>query len=148
MLTCEIAESEQGAKNFKTKILIATQKSQFKKAVVSEVSKSLEKEGYVVKVINLKELSSVAVYDYQAIIIVNTCWVWQINSHAKKFLKKLSKNEKKKIILFTTAKNENWEPKIAGVDAVTSASRINKANVISKAIMEKLQILLASKKEK
>jgi len=123
-------------------VLIATEESQFKKAVVSKVTEALEKHSCSVKVTDLEKLSDESIQNYQAIVIINTCRVSQLNKHVRKFLKKVNEDEKKKIILLTTAKREAWKPKEAEVDAITSASKMNKVDSIAETIIKKICILL------
>ena len=139
------AEGEKRDRPAGTKILIVTQKSQFKEAVVSKITESLRKDGYFAKVINIKKLSVESTEDYQAIIIVNTCWTWRLNSHVRKFLKKVREDEKKKIVLLITGIVKRWGSKVAGVEAVTAASRMNKTGDIADAIINKVRILTESK---
>ncbi len=138
-----VKTTERGDKDCKKKVLIATQQSRFKEAVVSRVVAALEKDTCYVKIIDLRKLAGESTENYEAIVIVNTCWAGRLNRHARKFLKNVQ--EKEKIILLTTAIGEDWKPKAVKVDAVTSASKMNKADAIADLIIDKVQILLAKK---
>ena len=124
------------------KVLIAAQDSPFKNAVISKIRESLQEKGCSVDAIPIERIATKFSKDYQAIVIINTCIAWQINSHARKFLASVSIDERKKIIIFTTAKNKNWHPKLLGIDAITSASTMNEASHIADVITGKVLILL------
>ena len=124
-------------------VLIAAQKSEFKDAVISGVRQDLEKNKNVIKIVELKDVTKEHAEDYGAIILVNTCMAGQLEGKVKKFLKKLSEADKKKVVLFTTAGGEDWAPKGTGVDCVTSASKMAKADTVALAIIAKVKSILA-----
>ena len=124
-------------------VLIATQKSEFKDAVISKVKAELENNKCTVKLIELKDVLKEPAENYNAIILVNTCMAGQIEGKVKKFLKKLSDADKKKVLLFTTAGGEDWIPKGTGVDCITSASKIAKADTVVLVIIAKVKSILA-----
>ena len=141
----EAAENKGVSNAVKKKVLMAIQESQFKKAVILKVKEFLQEDGYFVKTISLKGLSGESTDNYQAIVIVNTCWAWRLNGHVRKFLKNTPDDERKKIVLFTTADSKSWQPELTGVDAITSASRMSEAGRIADSIINKVRILLEPK---
>ena len=132
---------EHGNKHCEKRILIATQQSEFKEVVVSRVLDGLLHDACYIKVMDLKKIAGESTERYQAIVIMNTCWVWRLNRHARNFLK--DAREKERIILLTTANDEAWKPKKVEVDAITSASKMDKADSVAKHIIEKVRSLLA-----
>lgn len=141
----EVTENKDASKAVKKKVLMAIQESQFKKAVILKVKEFFQEDGYFVKTISLKGLSGESTDNYQAIVIVNTCWAWRLNSHVRKFLKSFPEDERKKIVLFTTANSKSWRPKVTGVDAITSASRMSEVEHIANSIINRVRILLEQK---
>jgi hypothetical protein len=123
-------------------VLIATQKSEFKDAVISKVKAALENSKYELKIIELKNISKENAEDYGVVILVNSCMGGRFEGKVKKFLKNLSDTDKKKVIVFTTAGGEDWTPKDAGVDCVTSASKIAKAEDIALVLISKAKSIL------
>ena len=123
-------------------VLIAIQKSQFKEKVALKIRNLLREDGHHVKIISLKELSAESASDYRAVVVLNTCWAWRVNSHVRKFLDKTPESEKRKVILFTTANSRNWQPKVSGVEAITSASVMSEAGRIAYNIISSVRILL------
>lgn len=141
----DVTGYKDASKAVKKKVLMAIQESQFKKAVILKVKESLQEDGCFVKTISLKGLSGESADNYQAIIIVNTCWAWRLNGHVRKFLKNTSDDERKKIVLFTTANSKSWRPKLTGVDAITSASKMSEVEHITNSIINRVRILLEQK---
>ena len=138
--TRSVEEIGRGNRSSKRRVLIATQQSPFKEAVVSKVVEGLEKEACYVKIIDIKKLAEEPIEHYEAIVMINTCQARRLNRHARKFLTRVEGKEK--IILLTTAGDEHWKPKGVTVDAITSASEMNKAGAIADLIMDKVQTLL------
>ncbi len=127
----------------KRKVLIAMQTGQFKDSVVVVVKSALEKDAYCVKVIPLGDLDEEVMENYSAAVVVNTCHFGGIGRKASKFLKKLSPREKERVVLFTTTgKDAGWQPEGAGVDCVTSASKLIKALSVADTITVKTREIL------
>jgi len=132
-----------GAIDSKNKLLIATQKSEFKEAIVSKVVKGFEENNIFIEVIDLANLSNKLTEDYKAIIILNDYKFFQINRQAKKFLKNLNDYDRKKIVLLTTAGSPKLMIKSSEVDAISSASKISNTDTISDKIIQKVNNILS-----
>lgn len=132
--------TEWGDLKARQRVLIATQRSEFKEAVVSRIVEDLEKDLCYVKVIDLKQLKMDSATDYDAIVVVNTCKAWRLTGGASKFVKEFS--DKDKIVLLTTAGGEDWKPKSVEVDAITSASKEQKADPVAEEIARKVRKIL------
>jgi hypothetical protein len=124
------------------RVLIATQRSEFKEAVVSRVVEDLEKDRFYVKVIDLKRLEHEPATDYDAIVVVNTCKAWRLTGGASKFVKAFP--DKDRVVLLTTAGGEDWKPKSVEVDAITSASKEKKADPVAEEIVSRIRKILGS----
>ena len=122
------------------RVLIATQRSEFKEAVVSRVVEGLEKDLCYVKVIDLKRLEDEPATDYDAVVVVNTCKAWRLTGGALKFVKEFP--DKDKVVLLTTTGGEDWKPKSVEVDAITSASTEQKADPVADEIARKVRKIL------
>ena len=133
---------ERGDRNCEKRVLIATQQSAFKDAVVAGIVEELEKEPCYVKVVDLKKLTEESTTHYSALVIVTTCKIGRLNRHARKFFKHLPKKDEGKIMLLTTI-GQKYDSKMGQVDAITSASKIEKAGAVSGTIAGKIRVLLA-----
>jgi hypothetical protein len=132
-----------GTVDSKNRLLIATQKSEFKEAIVSKVVKSFEGNNIFIEVIDLADLSNKLIEDYKAIVILNDYKFFQINRNTKKFLKNINDYERRKIVLLTTAGSPKLMIKSSEVDAISSASIIANTDTISDAIIQKVNIILS-----
>lgn len=122
------------------RVLIAAQASEFKKKILTKIVKAFGKEPVYIKVIDIQKLKKESAENFHAIVIIDTCVAWRISAAAAAFIKKIKKNQKHKIILFSTADDENWLPEKAGVDAVTSASRPEKSNQVANIIIKRIRM--------
>lgn len=138
---CMVREVEIGDKSRTNRILIATQQSEFKEAVVSKVVDALKNHAGYIKVIGLGKLAEESSEDYDAIAIINACMVWQLDPQASDFLD--SVQEKEKVVLLTTAGGEGCRPEKAQVDAITSASKMSKVDRIAETLVNKVRAIMA-----
>jgi hypothetical protein len=133
--------AEWGDLKANQRVLIATQKSEFKETVVSRIAGELEKDLCYVKVIDLKKLKKTPATDYDAVVVVNTCKAWRLTGGALKFVKTFP--DKDKVVLLTTAGAEDWTPRKVEVDAITSASEEGKADPVADDIVARVRNILA-----
>jgi hypothetical protein len=102
------------------RVLIASERSDFKQAVIERVVAGFENEGLFFKIIDLRDLDGASVETYNAVVIINTCVAWQLNPRVTAFLEET--NMRGKTVLLTTAGDADWHADAAGVDAITAAS--------------------------
>lgn len=121
----KINYSMEVAKSFEIKIpnqerelLIATQGSEFKEAIVNGVIAEFKGKPVYIKVIDVRQLSSINIDDWNAVFLLHTWESWKPQANAKQFLDRIQ--NKNKIIVLATSGEGN--EKIKGVDAFTSAS--------------------------
>jgi hypothetical protein len=133
---------EIGDKDAQRRVLIATQHSEFKDAVLSRVTDLLEQEGYFIRVVGLEDLAHQSGETYGAIVIINSYWFWQIDGEASDFIDRVDEKKQEKIILLTTVGEEIWNPGRGNVDTISSASLMSKVDSISEELIEKIQILV------
>ena len=121
-------------------VLIATETSRFKEALVTQVAEVLcqDRQPLLVKRINLNNLATESIQDYQAIVLVNSCRAWQPSGMVRDFLKKLSDADKKKLVVLTTANSGECDLKVDGVDAISAASKRTGIAAISQTVVDKL----------
>ena len=132
---------ERGDRNCEKRVLIATQQSEFKDAVVAGIVEELGKEPCYVKVIDLKKLTEESIAHYSALVIVTTCKIGRLNRHARKLFKHVQEEEGK-IILLTTV-GQKYDSKMGQVDETTSASEMEKAGAVAESIVGKVRALFA-----
>mgnify|MGYP001145263548 CR=1 FL=1 len=102
----------------KHNLLIATQGSAYKNAVVEGVIEATKGRQMTIEVIDVSALSKVKIEDWNAIVVIHTWENWQPQMEAAKFAQQ-HHNLTKVIFLATSGKGDLSIP---GVDAITSAS--------------------------
>jgi len=117
------------------RVLIASQKSDFKQAVIQEIRDTLEDNSSYLKVIDVKKLPHESTTDYHAVIILNQCMAGRPDPRVESFID--DAREKEKIIVLTTGRLDSWKPASPMVDAMTSASVMNRATTIGQTLAGK-----------
>ncbi len=127
--------------NFPTKLLIASQGSEFKNALTNQVMDYFKEDSIYIQVIDISQLSKIEVSAYNAILLIHTWEGWGPPTEIKDFIQNHI-TDLKKIVVFTTS--GNGTNKIANVDAITGESKIDDIHLFSNKIIVKLKPLLKS----
>ena len=105
-------------------MLIAGDSSTFKDSVRDRIIEKY-RPTCEIHVINIKDLPNVDASLYDVVVIMDTCMAWSgFNPSFKTFLDK--DGNKNKTVLSMTAGNPSWKYSYNNVDAITSASRVDK----------------------
>jgi hypothetical protein len=135
----DVAQSyEINAPALEQRVLIATQGSAFKDAVVSALIAHLKERNVYVKVIDVSALPGVDEGKWSAIVVIHTWENWKPQADAKTFLERAK--DLKKVIVVTTSGRGDF--KMEGVNAITSASVMANAPAIAAKIESRLAPLL------
>jgi hypothetical protein len=123
-----------------SRVLIATQNSDFKQAVIQAIRDTLEKNSSYIKVIDVKRLPHESIDDYDSVILLNECMAGRPDPRVESFIDDTP--QKEKLVVLTTGRLDSWKPESPRVDAISSASVITQAPTIGQSIAEKvLQII-------
>ncbi|MFZ5570386.1 MAG: hypothetical protein ACOZF0_08275 [Thermodesulfobacteriota bacterium] len=128
---------------FEHKVLIATESSEFKTAVVEGVIEALENDRVYVKMIDVTNLGQERAEEYDGIIILNSCIAWSLSPEVLKFIEALPAKER--LVVLVTAGDEEWTPESLAVDAVTSASKMEATRRVTADIIEKIRSAISSR---
>ncbi len=109
-------------------LLIATQGSEFKNALVSQIIESNESRDIYIKVVDVSALSEIIEDDWTAIVIIHTWEKWEPQEDALAFIKKAKNLED----IYTIATSGSGEEIIFGVDGISGASEISRIPKIVK----------------
>lgn len=109
---------EVGHPDAKERVLVATQGSAFKDAVVRGVIARLEPRGAYVKVVDVSALPDVHEAEWNAIVVLHTTEMEKPPRPVAAFVETTKAREK--LVVLTTSGNGGR--KLAGVDAISSAS--------------------------
>jgi hypothetical protein len=130
--------------SYDSRVLIATQKSDFKRAVVSDIKEILENKTSYIKVVDVRWLPNESLDDYSAIVVINRCLAGRPDPRVEAFIDNVQ--EKNKVILLTTGHLDSWKPESSVVDAMTSASTISESNAVARTIAAKVLAVINSQK--
>lgn len=132
-----------GAIDSKKRLLIASQDSAFKDTVVSNIISEFEKERFFIEVIDLTSLADKSSRDYGAIVILNDYKFFRMNNYVTQFIQRVDDNDRRKIVLITTAGNPGLVKDDLNVDAVTSASKMIQTDDVSEIIIKKIYLIIS-----
>ncbi len=109
---------EINTKYVENNVLIATQGSKYKDAVVKGVVDYLTTKPVYIRVIDVSKLNEVNTDAWNAIVVLHT---WEMSKPPKE-VKEFLKNNYNSNNIFTLTTSGNGDEKIKGVDAITGAS--------------------------
>jgi hypothetical protein len=101
-------------------VLIATQGSAFKDAIVRGVVERLEQRPLYIQVVDVTGLASIDERDWDAIVVLHTWQLEQPQPDAAAFIARA--NDRRKVIVLSTS--GAGTQKIAGIDAISAASQM------------------------
>jgi len=128
----------------KSKVLIATQNSQFKGEVLSEIKKALGEDVSYIKVVDVKRLPNESVDQYIAVVILNSCMAGRPDPRVESFIDDIP--DKGKLVVLTTGRLDSWKPDSSEVDAITAASTMSETDAVARTIVDKVRIIINSPK--
>ena len=135
-------ESSQPAASNK-EVLLASQNSKFKRAVVSEIYDELNQNAIYLKIIDVKGLKNQTAAKFSAVVIINRCMAGRPDPRVESFIER--EPQKNKIIVLTTGIRDSWTPATPEVDAITSASVLDKSDHVARSIVKRVLAMVNSK---
>lgn len=120
-------------------VLIATQGSAFKNAVVHDVADRLGNRPASVKVIDVASLGEVREADWNAIVVLHTWEMSKPPATVEAFVDRATSRDK--LVVLATSGEGNQH--IDGVDTITSASEMAKAPAQAEQIVSRVEKILA-----
>ena len=136
----EVVENrEMNSEQLSTKILIATQGSTFKDAVVQNVMSHYELDSVYIKLVDVSRLTQINENDFKAIVILHT---WEYGKPPKPVITFIDnyKRAKDKLIVLTTSGEGTNELK--GIDTLAGESIIEDASDYADEIIERIEKLV------
>lgn len=126
------------SENSKYKLLIATQGSSYKRALVDSIIERLKNREIAVTVIDVSALSDVDVEEWTAVVILHTWESWRPQQDAMRFVHR-NPNASNTIVLSTSGQGDL---KIKGIDAITSASNLADVDKDAVEIVRRFNLLV------
>ena len=116
------------------RVLIATQGSDFKNGLVTELGMRLQEWPAYIKVIDVSGLDLVELEPWRKIIIINTAMMNKLDGHVREFLARTPDREN--ILLLVTSGGGDYKPADLVVDAVSGASRMTETDRLAGLIID------------
>jgi hypothetical protein len=134
-----VTERRINSEDLEVKVLIATQGSEFKSAIVTNIENQFKLDSVFLRIIDAKMLGSVNTLDYRAIVIINTWEYGKAPKEVMDFIQQNSASMDKTIVLTTSGEGTNKPP---GIDALSGESILENAGDYSDEIIERIYALL------
>lgn len=125
------------------RVLIATQGSQFKDAVVAGVIDHLRTRSAYVKVVDVSALPDVKEGEWNAIVVIHTLEMRRPPAEAQAFVDRMGGNHRA-VVLSTSG---GGDFKMEGIDAISSASKISEVPAHVAQITARLDAILDAQPE-
>jgi len=123
------------------KIVIASNGSDFRDGIRDKIIRKYSDNCYI-EVINLDKLQEVEYDRYDAILVMDAIIAWgKLNPEMRNYIDSLG--DKKKIVLFLSAGDEELQYSYNGVDAISSASVVEEEEKAVREITGKIDALLS-----
>lgn len=122
-----------------SKLLIATQGSDFKNTVTTGVVEYYKSDAAFIKVIDVSSLPEVDPEDYDAILLIHTWENWKPPEAVKSFMERTLSYRDKMVVLTTSGEGSY---KMEGVDAITGESKLTETPLYTEKIILKLNTIL------
>lgn len=136
-----IESSEIGNPEFERKVLIASQGSEFKNALVKGLITKLEQKQIYIKVLDVTVLSEMSEDEWDAVVLIHSVEINKLQPDVKAFLDRA--HDLDKVILINTSGPGTWKTDDYDVDIISSASNKEELSVLTKDILERLDVLLS-----
>lgn len=131
---------EVNSPNLDKKILIATQGSNFKKSLVSNIIENIKEKSVYIKVIDVGTLPEIQKDRWNAVVIINSIQMGKFAKGVDEFLSKTDDNDNMILLNLGSATNEALEK--YSIDTISSASKKDNIDNLSKKILEKINPFL------
>ncbi len=122
------------------KVLIASQGSEFKEAVVGGLTRHFEDRPVYLRVIDVSGLASIQEQDWDGLLLIHTTERSRLQSDVKKYLDRAQDLDK--VVLLTTSGSGEWATDRYDVDVITSASKRSETMPVIDLLAQKLDNML------
>ena len=122
------------------KLLIATQGSEFKDAITSNIINYYQdNETIYIKVIDVDGLDNIKPENFNALVIIHTWESWKPPMAVEKFIRRVGQDQDQIVVLTTSGSGTS---KMKEVDALTGESKLESVDYFTDQIIEKIEPLL------
>jgi len=137
---------EAGPADAGQRVLILTQGSDFKDAIVTKTTGSLLDQGVFVRVLDVKEAKKQSPDDWDAVLMIFTLSIGKDDAKAKAFMQ--AHPDADNIITVRTQGTEETYPMAENVDGISAASVMSEVNATTELVWAHLSQLLGLDEQK
>ena len=123
-----------------TKVLVGSQGSDFKNALLEKLTERIGKKDIYIRAIDVTTLSGVKEESWDSIILINSIQWYKLQKDVRIFLNSAQATDR--IIMLATSGDGDVKPKDGKLDTITSASKMNKLDEEFEEILSKLEPIL------
>lgn len=140
--TSSVNETQLSHENPLFSMIIASDSSEFKDSIRNRIIQQYQNEGNI-EIVNIKRLKDIDPTDYDVVLIIDTCLAWSgFNPALNSFLE--DNQSKDNVVLFMSAGDPDWTYSYQGVDAITSASVMEKEDVKFQEITQQINQIITN----
>lgn len=137
----KVAESfDINSPELDTRVLIATQGSSFKNALVSRITEVLGKKSVYINVIDVSALPEINEDDWQALVLITACQSDEMPAEVNAYLANTRALDR--LVLLVTSGSGKWRPEGVRLDSISSASTKAQVGPLATEILRRLETLL------
>ncbi len=136
----EVESFEVNSPEMAQKVLIASQGSDFKNALVESIAVYMAKKPVYIKVLDVTALDDVNEGEWNAVVLIHTTEGRRLQRNVKEYLDRAE--DLNKIILLTTSGSGKWKTEDYDIDVITSASKKEKLPLLISEILTRLGLIL------
>jgi len=120
-------------------VLLASRDSEFKQALVAELSSALDSGDIAYQIIGIEALKEVDASEYRTVVVISSCLAWGLHHDVQTFLDKQKKHNN--IIMVTTSGDGSWLPAQKGrdFDDLSTASEMTSVASVTGQVMQKIK---------
>lgn len=135
----EVSSLEINTPTHQTKLLIATQGSEFKDLLTENIVNYYKKDTFYIKVIDVSQLDKINTDKFKAILLIHTWENTKPPIEVERFINN-NNNLLDKTVIYTTSGNGSYKMEL--VDALTGESKIKDVKKVSNQLIKKLEAIL------
>jgi hypothetical protein len=142
-LVLAVAAGRPAMANTNATILVASSGGAFKDLVVQRVVNYANEKRWPVETVALGALTPATATNRTAVVIANSVWAWRPAWRVRRFLRRLTEEQRGRVILVSTVQGEDWQYKDPRVHAITAASKPDRVEKVVRFVTGELDKLVA-----
>ena len=131
---------EIGSTEMEHKVLIASQGSDFKNALVESLTTHLKEKPIFINVIDVTTLDEINEDEWGAVVLIHTTEQWKLQPDVKAYLDRAQ--DLNKVVVLTTSGSGEWKTEDYNIDVITSASKNEELPLLIAEILTRLDAIL------